>query len=107
MPVSSRSNEVMKGAVGFISVIGTFSLSKWTEGRIWLFHGVQPLEVGKSVKVRTKLSPLAGQDGTIVDMAPEDLYGPYLVKFDNGLQFRYRRNELAPTNITDSATKNR
>jgi len=103
MPLEIWSNEVMKGAVGFISGIGTSSLSKWEESRAWLFHGPHPLEVGESVRVRTRLSPLAGQTGRVVDMIPGDVYGPYLVRFDNGLQFRYRRNELAPTSNTDSA----
>jgi hypothetical protein len=107
MPIPERSNEDMKGAVGFISGIGTFSLSKWKESRVWLFHGVQPLEVGESVRVRTMLSPLAGQTGRIVDKTPGDAYGPYLVRFDSGFQFRYRRNELALTIIPDSAREDR
>src|SRR5262245_43798229 len=97
----------MKGAVGFVSGIGTSALSRWAEGRAWLSHGAQQLEVGESVRVRTWLSPLAGRTGRVVDWTPGDLYGPYLVRFDNGFQFRYRRNELAPTSNTDSARKNR
>jgi len=55
--------------------------------------------------VRSKLSPLSGRSGTIAEVALEDPYGPYLVQFDGGLQFRYRRKELALTCKTDSASK--
>jgi len=97
----------MKGAVGFMSGIGTSALSKWAEGRVWHFHRVDPLEVGEFVRVRTWLSPLSGQTGSIVGITPGDVYGPYLVSFGNGLLFRYQRNELALTSNTDSAREDR
>jgi hypothetical protein len=76
------------------------SLSKWTEGR--LFRRGDYLEVGKPVRVRRKPSPLAGESGKILEITPGDTYGPYLVQFENGLRYRYRRDELALTSITDS-----
>jgi hypothetical protein len=90
----------MKGAVAFLAAIGTSPLLKWSA------RG-QPLEVGDLVRVRTKLSPLAGRSGEVAEFAPGDPYGPYLVQFAGGLQFRYRRNELALTFISDSAKKHR
>jgi hypothetical protein len=90
-----------------MSGIGTSALSKWAESHVWLFHGVHPLAVGEFVRVRTWFSPLSGQTGRIVDLTPGDVYGSYLVRFDNGLQFRYQRNELAPTSNTDSAREDR
>jgi len=90
----------MKGAIAFLADLGTSPLLRWTE------RG-QPLEVGDPVRVRTRLSPLSGQSGKIVEVALGDPYGPYLVRFAGGLQFRYRRNELALTFIPDSAKKHR
>jgi hypothetical protein len=85
--------------MAFLAAAGTSPLSKWGRG--------QPLEVGDPVRVRTKLSPLAGQSGRVAEVVPGDPYGPYLVQFAGGLQFRYRRNELALTFISDSAGKDR
>ena len=90
----------MKGAVAFLAAIGTSPLLKWAD------RG-QPLEVGDLVRVRTKFSPLAGRSGKVAEVAPGDPYGPYLVQFAGGLQFRYRRNELAPTFISDSVKNDR
>ena len=90
----------MKGAVAFLAAIGTSPLLKWA-------HRGHPIEIGDLVVVRTKLSPLAGHSGKVAEVAPGDPYGPYLVQFAGGLQFRYRRNELALTFIADSATKDR
>lgn len=90
----------MKGAVAFLAAIGTLPIPRWT-------NRGQPLEIGDPVRVRTKLSPLAGQSGRVAEISHGDLYGPYLVQFAGGLQFRYRRNELALTIISDSARKDR
>ena len=50
---------------------------------------------GDSVRVRERRrSPLAGQSGRIALITPGDPSGPYLVQFGNGLQFRYREDEL-------------
>jgi hypothetical protein len=63
--------------------------------------------VGDPVTVRSHLSPMSGQAGRIAEITPTDLYGPYLVWFDGGLQFRYQRRELALTNIDKSARTDR
>ena len=62
------------------------------------------LDVGDPVRVWRKPSPLAGESGRILEISPDDIYGPYLVQFDSGLRFRYRRGELTLTDIPDSAT---
>ena len=50
---------------------------------------------GDSVRVREHWrSPLAGESGRIAEITPGDPCGPYLVQFGNGLQFRYRVDEL-------------
>ena len=85
----------MKGATSFVT-----SLSKWTGGR--LSRRGDYLEVGNPVRVKRKPSPLAGESGKILEIALGDTYGPYLVQFDNGLRYRYRRDELALTSTTDS-----
>ena len=91
----------MKGAVAFFAMVGTSPLLKWAQRR------GHPFEVGDPVRVRARHSPLAGECGKIAEVSPEDLYGPYLVQFNSGFQFRYRGNELAPTNNSDSAVMNR
>jgi hypothetical protein len=51
--------------------------------------------IGTSVRVQDHWrSPLAGQSGRIAGISPRDACGPYLVRFANGLQFRYREDEL-------------
>jgi hypothetical protein len=90
----------MKGAVSFFGMFGTLPRLKWAEDP-------QPLVVGDPVRVRARLSPLAGKSGKVTNITPGDPYGPYLVQFDSGLQYRYRRNELAPTCNSDSAMKDR
>lgn len=51
--------------------------------------------IGDSVRVQEHWrSPLAGQSGKIAGISPRDACGPYLVQFSNGLQFRYREDEL-------------
>jgi len=83
-----------------MATLGTFSSLNWA-------NRGHPLEVGDPVRVRTKYSPLAGQSGKIAEVALGDPYGPYLVQFAGGLQFRYCRKELALTFISDSVGKNR
>jgi len=85
--------------------IGIASLSRWAQ--TWLSGGDPSLKVGDAVRVRVKLSPLAGRSGKILEVTPDDAYGPYLVRFDNGLRFRYRGYELALTNAPDSAVRSR
>jgi hypothetical protein len=53
------------------------------------------LAVGSRVRViRRARSPLPGELGSIVDISLDDPLGPLLVQFANGLQFRYRAQEL-------------
>jgi hypothetical protein len=91
----------MKGAVSYFGMFGTLPRLKWAE------DPGQSLVVGDPVLVRKRLSPLTGQFGKVTDIAPGDPYGPYLVQFDSGLQYRYHRSELAPTSNSDSAIKDR
>jgi hypothetical protein len=95
------SKFAMKGAVAFFAMVGTSPLLRWAQRR------GHPFEVGDPVRVRARHSPLTGQHGKIAEISPEDPYGPYLVQFSSGLQFRYRGNELAPTSKPDSAVMNR
>lgn len=95
----------MKGADGSMPAIGIASLSKWAQ--TWLSGGDPSFNVGDAVRVRLKLSPLAGRSGKILEINPDDSYGPYLVRFDNGLRFRYHGYELALTNVADSAHRSR
>src|SRR5262245_43430482 len=51
--------------------------------------------VGNCVRVaRRARSPLPGELGSILDICLDDPVGPFLVQFANGLQFRYREEEL-------------
>jgi hypothetical protein len=51
--------------------------------------------VGDRIRIaRTARSPLPGELGSIMDISPDDPLGPFLVQFANGLQFRYRAQEL-------------
>ena len=73
----------------------TVVLSRHVAGLAQHLKRLDALEVGDRVLVRRKHSPLALQSGRIVDVAPGDTYGPYLVEFDSGLRFRYERYELS------------
>ncbi|HET9218995.1 MAG TPA: DUF1918 domain-containing protein [Terriglobia bacterium] len=92
----------MKAAVAFFAMVGTSPLLRWAQRR-----GAHAFEVGDPVRVHARHSPLAGQCGKIAEISQEDPYGPYLVQFSSGFQFRYRGNELAPTRNSDSAVMNR
>ena len=39
-------------------------------------------------------SPYPGRIGVVVEINDDDLYGPILVRFNDGLQFRYKQSEL-------------
>jgi hypothetical protein len=43
---------------------------------------------------KSRRMPLAGKIGKIVSVDPADPYGAYLVRFENGLQFRYQEDEF-------------
>jgi hypothetical protein len=54
---------------------------------------------GESARVRQSIhSPYSGQTGIVLDFDPSDNRGAYLVIFSDGLQFRYRPQELEPLN---------
>jgi len=66
----------------------------WTVALSRRVGSLAQLEIGDPVLVRGRHSPLARQSGRIADITQGDVYGAYLVIFDNGLRFRYRRHEL-------------
>jgi hypothetical protein len=91
-----------------MSVTGSFKLSKLGWNLKHDSHATSLLQYGDTVRVRRMHSPLSGKTGRIVEIAEGDMYGPYLVQFDNGLRFRYQRNELiALTYSSDSAMEHR
>jgi hypothetical protein len=52
---------------------------------------------GQTTRIRRSIhSPYSGQVGTVLDIAPADTKGAYLVSFSNGLQFRYSKREIEP-----------
>jgi hypothetical protein len=52
-------------------------------------------DTGYPVRIcRSHRVPLAGSIGKIVSVDPADAYGAYLVRFGNGLQFRYQEDEF-------------
>jgi hypothetical protein len=56
---------------------------------------------GESAKVRQSIhSPYSGRTGIVLDFDPSDKRGAYLVIFSDGLQFRYKPQELEPLNPT-------
>jgi hypothetical protein len=53
------------------------------------------LRSGSHVRIRRSWrTPLAGRAGVVSAIEPNDPYGTYLVQFEDGLQFRYEREEL-------------
>ena len=54
-----------------------------------------PLRDGDQVRIRSKArTPYAGRLGVVRAVEPTDAHGPYLVEFDDGMQFRYELQEL-------------
>jgi hypothetical protein len=41
-------------------------------------------------------SPYAGRIGIVIGIDDDDVYGAVLVRFSDGLQFRYTRSDLLP-----------
>jgi hypothetical protein len=63
---------------------------------------------GESARVRESIhSPYSGRTGIVLDFDPSDKRGAYLVIFSDGLQFRYRPQELEPLNPTSPTRKPR
>ena len=55
------------------------------------------IKVGNTVRIRrTWRTPHSGNLGMVAAIALNDPYGIYLVEFEDGLQFRYKRYELDP-----------
>jgi hypothetical protein len=53
------------------------------------------LKCGNRVRIRRSWStPLAGCSGVVLAIEPNDPYGTYLIQFQDGLQFRYERQDL-------------
>ena len=53
------------------------------------------LRNGTHVRIRqTWRSPHAGRLGVVSAIEPNDPYGAYIIEFEDGLYFRYRRQEL-------------
>jgi hypothetical protein len=50
---------------------------------------------GNFVRIRrSRRTPHGGSRGVIVGIDETDMRGPYLVRFDDGTQFRYRPDEI-------------
>jgi len=55
------------------------------------------LRVGNNVSIRQSWrSPHAGRLGVVTAIQPNDVYGAYIIEFEDGLHFRYQRQELEP-----------
>ena len=53
------------------------------------------LRTGNHVRIRRSWgTPLAGRSGVVLAIEPDDPYGTYLIRFEDGLQFRYERPDL-------------
>src|SRR5215468_3408408 len=53
------------------------------------------LSIGNDVGIRRSWrSPLGGRSGVVSAIDPNDRYGTYLIQFEDGLQFRYERQDL-------------
>jgi hypothetical protein len=51
--------------------------------------------VGNQVKIRdSERSPYRGSYGVISSVDPQDERAPYLVRFEDGIQFRYKPEEV-------------
>jgi hypothetical protein len=55
------------------------------------------IRTGNAVRIRrTWRSPHAGRSGVVLAIEPNDDYGAYIIEFEDGLHFRYHRQELEP-----------
>src|SRR5262245_31670159 len=55
------------------------------------------MRVGSTARIRRSWrSPQAGRLGIVSTIEPNDAYGPYIIEFEDGLHFRYHRQELEP-----------
>jgi hypothetical protein len=59
------------------------------------------IKVGNAVRIRrTWRSPYAARLGVVSAIEPNDFYGTYIIEFEDGLHFRYQRQEFEPTETT-------
>lgn len=64
-------------------------------------------DVGTPVRIHNSAQrPLAGRTGTIIAVSSADPFGPYLVKFEDGLQFRYEGSEFSVASCLEAAEEN-
>jgi hypothetical protein len=57
--------------------------------------GTHDSKVGDKVLIQmNSRSPYAGRIGVVAEINNDDVYGPVLVRFSDGLQFRYTQSEL-------------
>src|SRR5262249_16135259 len=55
------------------------------------------VRVGSTARIRQSWrSPYAGRLGVVSAIEPNDVYGAYVIEFEDGLHFRYHRHELEP-----------
>ena len=55
------------------------------------------ITTGNAVLIRrTWRSPYAGRLGVVLAIEPNEAYGAYVIEFEDGLYFRYHRQELEP-----------
>jgi len=53
------------------------------------------LRCGNHVRIRRSWrTPMAGRSGVVSAIESNDRYGTYVVQFEDGLQFRYERQDL-------------
>ena len=59
--------------------------------------------VGNRVQIReSRRSPYPGQCGVVSSIDQRDGLAPYLVRFEDGMQFRYKAKEFESTYVTAS-----
>jgi hypothetical protein len=60
-------------------------------------NGLVALSAGRHVRIRqSQRAPYAGSIGMIAGIDESDSKGPYLVRFEDGTQFRYKAAEVEP-----------
>jgi len=61
------------------------------------------VRVGSAVRIRRIWrSPYAGRFGVVSAIEPSDPYGSYVIEFEDGLHFRYERQDLEPVVSTSA-----
>jgi hypothetical protein len=66
----------------------------------------QQVKDGDIVRIKRSVrSPLSGGLGRVIEISINDLCGPYLVRFNDGLRFRYRAVELETCGIERASVK--